>query len=675
MRLRYYNIFQSIFLKAGILCTAFIIFNFNVFAQEISWASKVISFSSHKSDKVFSAEQILSKPNCYPNVGFSPCAWMPSVNDNLPGEYIKVGFDKPAHTKQILIVENYYPGNIQKIFVFDSLDKKYLVYDNPLSASTISEGKLFTRKIDNIKFRIFAVQLEFSKSNADNLYQIDAIGISSSETPINLTVNTINISDTATIERLPAYINSNIDELYPVISPDGNTLFFDRKGHPENAGAYKYDDIWYSIITDKKYFGVSKNIGSPLNNINPNFICSISPDGNKILLGNIFNDDGSISPGVSLTYKSDSGWMKPVAQNIEGFYNTAAYNEYCLSNDGNILLMTIAMDDALGQRDIYVSFNRGNNKWSKPQNLGKQINTAAEELSPFIASDNETIYFSTDGRAGYGLQDIYMSKRLDKTWTTWIEPVNLGNKINSASWEAYYTVDAKGLFAYFCSNKDAINNLDIYRMKLPEQIQPDSMVSVSGKITDRSTGKLIAAQISYYSTSNIEGGTSNTTNSSDYLFYVKPGDTIGFTIENEKYYQLTGKIGAIDKDVVYDFELIPKQEGTIIEMRNILFNADSWILKDSSYNELNKIKQFLSDNPGISIEIRGHTNGLCEDDYCLMLSERRAKMVSDYFIKNGIENTRLTYKGYGKTIPVAENDTPDGRKKNQRVEFMITKAD
>jgi outer membrane protein OmpA-like peptidoglycan-associated protein len=210
---------------------------------------------------------------------------------------------------------------------------------------------------------------------------------------------------------------------------------------------------------------------------------------------------------------------------------------------------------------------------------------------------------------------------------------------------------------------------------MPRELTPDALISVSGSITDRASGHPIQASIFYSSKPSAASGTSTTTNTSGYLFYVTPGDTITTTIYAENYYVYYARIGPLKNDAVFNFELIPKQEGTIIEMRNILFIANSATLLDSSYHELVKIYQFLNENPGISIEIRGHTNGLCDDAFCKTLSQKRAKAVADYLISLGIAPGRITHNGYGKSMPVAPDDTPAGRLKNQRVEFMITRAE
>jgi outer membrane protein OmpA-like peptidoglycan-associated protein len=127
----------------------------------------------------------------------------------------------------------------------------------------------------------------------------------------------------------------------------------------------------------------------------------------------------------------------------------------------------------------------------------------------------------------------------------------------------------------------------------------------------------------------------------------------------------------IDKEIF----LMPVEVGVKVEIRNIFFNANSAYVKAQSYKELDKIASFLQVNSNITIEIGGHTNGLCEDDFCNKLSANRAKSVAEYLVNKGIAANRIQYKGYGKSQPIADNNTDDGRKKNQRVELKILKIE
>jgi outer membrane protein OmpA-like peptidoglycan-associated protein len=123
-----------------------------------------------------------------------------------------------------------------------------------------------------------------------------------------------------------------------------------------------------------------------------------------------------------------------------------------------------------------------------------------------------------------------------------------------------------------------------------------------------------------------------------------------------------------------DIILMPVEKGAVIQVNNIFFNANAIFLKQESYRELNKIAVFLKSNPGIVVEIGGHTNGLCDDDFCLYLSDGRARAVRDYIVSQGVPSGRITFKGYGKQFPIADNSTTEGRLRNQRVEMKIVEV-
>jgi OmpA-OmpF porin, OOP family len=131
------------------------------------------------------------------------------------------------------------------------------------------------------------------------------------------------------------------------------------------------------------------------------------------------------------------------------------------------------------------------------------------------------------------------------------------------------------------------------------------------------------------------------------------------------------KTEEVSKEVIKDISLLPLKVGAVFEIKNIFFNANSSILKEESYEELDKIVAFLTVNNNIAVEIGGHTNGLCTEEFCNQLSASRAKVVMEYVAAEGIEKNRLSHKGYGKSQPVASNDTVEGRKRNQRVELKI----
>lgn len=647
-------------------------------AQDIVWTSSVLSFSSEKSNKAFGAIQVIGKPNRYPNPAFSTCAWSPEYNESRSEEFLAVAFEKSVIGKQILVVENNNSGHIKAIqIVFDDNTTKQVYVRT--SAAVSGAGRLFVAGIkDNLK-PIQGVKIIFDKPELMNTYQIDAIGITSSIEPPVLTINTTPDPLNNKAISLGPNVNSQFDEVYPIISPDGSTLYFDRKVHPGNIGTAKNDDIWVAQRLDG-IWSEAKNIGPPLNNDNHNFICSISPDGNTALVGNVYLPAMGDGAGVSITHKKSDGWTLPQPVKINNFSNLNQYNEFCISGDGSIMVMSLETAAGKGLLDLYVSFLQADGSYSTPKNFGSAINTAGNEMTPFLAADGKTIYFSSNGFPGYGNQDIFMAKRLDNTWTNWTEPLNLGTEVNTPEWDVYYSIDAKGDYAYFSSSKTNGTNLDIFSIKLPPQAKPEDVLWLKGLVSDRITSLPINAGLSIKTLSEpVNFGFTNSYISAGYALILQQFGSYSIQISADGYY-VNDTIITIDSlisfdEIIRNFSLIPRKEGLIIEMKNILFKVNSSVLEDSSYQEIDKVARFMKSNSGVAIEIRGHTNGLCDDDYCNMLSEKRAKAVVEYLIKNGIDRNRLTYKGLGKTQPIADNKTVAGRQANQRVEFMITKTE
>lgn len=646
-------------------------------SQEIEWADTVLGFSSQKSEKLFAADQALGLPSKAPFFGFSPCTWSPAFDTSRSSEYLSVGFGNPLRAKQAVVIENYLPGHIQSIDCIDSAGIMHNIYTRNTEESGLPMGRIFTCPLSGT-LAVYGIRITSDRASRFNTYQIDAIGISMSDAGLTIPFRVVQDTAHYVAQSLGSAVNTPYDEVYPVISPDGSMLYFDRKSAPQNEGPDRNDDIWFSRLTGSGW-SPAERMGPPLNNEAPNFLCSISPDGNTALVGNVYtgNDAGA---GVSIAHKTDSGWAMPQVVHVDDFQNLSKYNEFSLSAGGNILLMSIETPGSHGLRDIYVSFLSASGNFSKPLNLGAVVNTAGEEMSPFLAADDKTLYYASNGLPGYGQQDIFMTRRLDDTWQHWSIPVNLGTSINTADWEAYYTIDAKGEFAYFCSARANGSNLDIYRIRLPGEAKPDFIAMLKGKITDASDGSILPANINYTNLDDsVSGGYSLSTSEVPYSLVLPYRSKYNIHIHANGYYDADTVIDLHNltqfAEIVKNFTLIPKRTGAIIEMRNILFKANSADLEDTSHAELYKIFLFLQNNPGVHIEIRGHTNGLCDDAYCLQLSAKRAKAVADYLVTEGIEADRITWKGYGKTQPVADNSTAEGRQKNQRVEFMITQTE
>ncbi|MBX9851460.1 MAG: hypothetical protein K2X86_06840, partial [Cytophagaceae bacterium] len=293
-------------------------------------------------------------------------------------------------------------------------------------------------------------------------------------------------------------VNTVNEEKTPLISPDGKTLYYTINGDAKNIGSAKNDDIWYSNAVNDTTWEPRKHFQFPLNNDWPNSVISVTPDNNSLLLMHTYNADGSgKAAGFSISNRTADGWSVPVDLKVANYYNKGGSNEFSLSADRKVLMMAIQRDDSYGLNDIYVSFLQENGEFSEPKNIGNTVNTFAWEASPFLAADGKTLYFSTAGHPGYGSSDIFMTRRLDSTWTKWSEPMNMGPDINSNNWEAYYTVPASGNYAYVISEKNSIGNIDIFRVKLPKALRPEPVVLIYGKVLNSHTKQPLQANIAY----------------------------------------------------------------------------------------------------------------------------------------------------------------------------------
>lgn len=666
-------------LKRFTLGLAILISNL-VHAQNVQWAAKVLEFSSELTPVPYSANQVLNKPNVLPVGGESPNAWTPGKPDRE--EFVKVGFTTPMKIQQIAVAESYNPSTVYKIFTYDKEGNEFLI--NTFTPRAISvKGRLLNVFFEMTKYDVHAIKVVLDGKAVPGYSSIDAIGISDSNIPIEVTVNVAeNIREDIVAERLSEKVNSSYSELRPLISPDGNTLFFSRRNHPDNIGGEKdLEDIWYSEKDQETgEWKEAKNMGLGLNNKGPNFISSITPDGNSVLLllGNEYHNKGKMRAGVSLSQKTADGWSEPQTLNIKNNYNLSENANFYLSNSRKTLLMSVQRTDTYGERDLYVSFLENENNWSEPLNLGPVINTAHSELAPFLAADETTLYYSTKGFSGYGGNDIYVSRRLDDTWKSWSEPENLGPNINTDKDDEYFNIPASGEHAYY-SRAISENNLDIYRLQMPVFYKPAPVVLVKGKVYDSKTKKPIEAKILYEKLpEGMEIGEANSTEGTgDYQIILPSGAKYGYLAQSEGYLSINANIDLNNlteyKEIEKDLYLVPVETEVIVRLNNIFFDFDKSNLKKESAPELDRLVQFMGSFPDISIEIRGHTDSKGSDDYNQKLSERRAKAVMEYLTRNGVDAKRVSSKGFGEGVPITTNDTDEGRSQNRRVEFIVIK--
>lgn len=660
-----------------VLLTSLLTFHYSQ-AQDTNWVDKVIEFSSELEETQYSAKQLLGKPNVYPWGEGSPSAWTP----RRPGreEFVKVGFDNPKPVRQIAIAESYNPSALTKIFFYDEAGNEYLMIERePVIVNQPGRFlRLFTELTD---FNVAAVKLEFDGSVVPGYYSIDAIGITDSDIPIDLQLELVpNVKEELVSERLDDKVNSPYEELKPILSPDGKQLFFGRKFHPDNIGGIEdYEDIWVSDLdTVTNQWREARNVGKPLNSDGPNWVSSITPDGNTIvlLIGNEYDEKKQkMFSGVSVSSKEGDSWSKPENLEIDDFYNMSEKANFYLANSRKTLVMSIKRDDSYGDRDLYVSFEKRDGSWTAPMNLGAAVNTATDETSPFLAADDKTLFFSSSGYIGFGKSDIYMTKRLDDTWQNWSEPYNMGPQVNSSGEDLFFSMPAEGNYAYY-TKEDSLGDMDIFRLPMPLFNELNPVITISGRVFDTETQEPLDAVVSYETLDGKEVGKVQTDpTTGEYTIALPAGQEYQYIAKVKGYLPISENVDLTNqkesKSFINDMIMAPVKEKAEIVLNNVFFAFDSYDLLESSKSELNRMVEVMKDNSQIEVVIIGHTDSTGPEEYNQMLSEKRAQSVVNYLTNNGIKKERLEYLGKGESEPAYPNDTRENRAKNRRVNFKV----
>jgi len=646
-------------------------------SNEYQWASKVISYSSEYSSTIGSATQILGRPSAtatqVPNLN----AWYPSVEKNHLGEYIHIGFELPQKVSSIHIFESQNPGAITHIIFYNANGNGDTIYRNPIPYFYQREPNIFSHTLkEKTNYNVHSIKLILNTRKISGFNPLDAVAISERPTTIDYSIEVSDRYTDVIGNNLGEPVNSPFSELAPIISSDGNTLFFTRKGHPSNIGPEKREDVWLSSRGSDGQFGSPKLAEGDINNIYSNYSIAVTQDGNTLLLGNVYNADGTMGKGMSSIQRSGNKWIKPMELEIVDFVNISPQSSFYISYDGLWLFSAIDDGNSFGGLDLYVSELLDDGRWSKPKNLGQDINTAMDEGTPFLTADGKALYFSSAGWPGYGRSDIFVSERKEGMFS-WERPLNLGSGINSPEAEFYFTIPLDGLFGYYVSMKGGIGREDIFKVELPEGLFKPDVYVVSGVVMDSKSNEPLNATIYYedLTTGEKMGTAGSNISDGSYKIVLMPGTVYGLRAEADGYVAINKSIDLtediVDSVITENLQLVPIEKGATITLNNIFFDFGKSTLLPTSYNELARVAELLTTNEKMSITILGHTDNIGTEQRNLEVSRLRANAVMDYLLSIGVNSDRISAKGMGMSQPVADNATDKGRAKNRRVEFVI----
>ncbi|OYU81659.1 MAG: hypothetical protein CFE23_04100 [Flavobacterium sp. BFFFF1] len=459
-----------------------LILAWNAHAQQVQWASKLIKFSSDLGGKQNGIKRILGKPDAFPQAGPSANAWMPKKA--LDGsETVEVGFEKPQTVRQVAVFENMNAGCVTRIAVDDGSGKYKTVWTRNINwktdvyAATFQADRryYYNRKRRRIQTapdvdvnpgvenaileqpvnNVVAVRIEFNFALVPGQKQVDAIGISDAGVPIVATINT-----TPAFENLHPAESLNLGTLLPanpLVTDEGNKMYFTEFTNAK--------EVVYSCVKENGKWSEPTMEMNALNDDDQlNYLYAAR--GDWALKGGKSYNRGTGETGYMFYHRNGEAFEPSGVLKVAAYNNYDDTSEASITADAKTIVMGIETDMTQGGADLYFSNRKEDGSYGFLQNMGKVINSAGEESMPRLLSDNKTMLFSSNGFSGYGDYDIYVSYRLDDSWKNWSEPVNLGSKINSGSFDGSPWYDEKNEELFFIRTVDG--KTFIYHVRLPK---------------------------------------------------------------------------------------------------------------------------------------------------------------------------------------------------------------
>lgn len=462
-------------------------------------------------------------------------------------------------------------------------------------------------------------------------------------------------------------LNTAQGENYVVLNPHKKMLAFSKEGSDTGLSDEEYVERFYeafdSTWSPPRVFTnweKEKGMFSPI---------GFDTEGNE------FFNEVSFYQGVYTGRVSKFSMDGGVAYIDIPFLNSkSAHQTGCLSMDGKYMILSMESNHTYGVEDLYMVQRRSKQEWKGPINLGRQINSEFQEITPFLAADNKTLFFATNGRDGEGSFDIYYSTRLDDSWRNWSEPVNIGAPVNTRGSETSFSFLGNDEWAYFVRSQDSDGYGDIQKIKIRTDIEEDTVIveeveeilvsnaRIKLKVVDKKTGDpLWSEMISATKTLTSEVG----------LFGIDSLSNEEVEIKSQGYLPLNLMLNSdlkIGENIV---ELEPVTVGATITLNHVLFQQSTAQMLDGSEKELDLVVEMMEDNPTIKILLKGHTDSQGDPVQNIRLSQARVKSVKKYLISKGVNAYRIRSVGFGGNAPIASNATEETRKLNRRVEFEV----
>jgi len=520
-----------------------------------------------------------------------------------------------------------------------------------------------------------------------------------------------------TLKKIPRYVTGGNFSFNPQSTPDGKMLFWTAL---IREGSRSTQKIWVSKKDQYGFWMPGEQVQAPLNNRLPSAVISALPGGNELFVFGNFGEDEMLDglkkemllrsqeasreatnpkefhfrlgkleneyrersekiqnrAPLYKSYKKETGFSSPSPINFPSFYNwyRKADNPYqqvfggsALSSTGRTIVYSAQQKKNYGKLDLYVTFQSESGVYEEGINLGSTVNTGEEEMAPFLAPDDKTLYFSSSGRKE-GIS-IFVSRRLNDQWNSWTEPQELSPNLRGVN---FFSIPAQGNWAYVSREGE------LYMASIPKSFSPEPVVVIKGKVVDED-GNPLAASVLYESLTKKKslGSTISDPNTGEFSIILPYEENYGFFGEKEGYLPASQNLNLVGKEKAEEERtvllVLPKiKKGSEMVLNNLFFAFRSIEIAKESEGELDRLASLLKKNPRLKVVIEGHTDNVGGDIANKKLSVERAVSVASYLkTKHQLDDMRITTKGIGQTMPVSDNKSEEGRARNRRVVFKI----
>lgn len=474
---------------------------------------------------------------------------------------------------------------------------------------------------------------------------------------------------------LASFINTSFDESVDCISPDGAQIYFSREERLEDPPTL-HRDVWVTKLT-KDGWSVPSKLGPTINTESNDFAIAITEDMNTLFLQGRYGAYGRETDGVSYSMNSGSAWTSPVNMRIEDDVNLGTVINSHLSPDGRVMISSRQTSDTYGGNDLYVSFRVGNDSWSKPVNLGRVVNTHGMEMGPFIAGDNETMFFSSNGHPGYGGRDLFITRRLDSTWLKWSVPENLGPSFNGPSHETFIQVPAHGDSAYYSVRSSGGIGDDIVALSMPKGAQPKATYTIIGEVIDGETNEPVSSEVTFLlmPSERFEASGKNDSVTGKFSVDVATASLYQVRVTVPGFKPYRGSVDArgmprytkMTTRIVLEREDVPLRKDTSY----VQFAFGKADVEPVSFPSLDALASYMRKSRKSKLVLQGHADEIGTPQANQLLSMDRANAILAHLTAAGIDPSRVTVVGFGESKPRASNTTEEGRAQNRRVDMIL----